>query len=438
MPFQSGKRLPGERASKIGHLEVLDNPLVQSLCKQLKDRHPDPAATGGLWSGVAIGAEPLSIVFSADGSYQVIENEMPPYCARAFIKTALLRLDQYALKQIDKETPHPFALRDILKDSAMHHATVFPLRNVEVAGKTLYHAVREIIFTSLKDDPVLESQPYETLKWLAYHKWNPAAQRQLPDFECPHCHWKNATLPYDADTGDCHNCGGKMFLTDMLGFHQEMAEESAPDTVASSYMAIHETLMLFTGIRYFWEGNRQILRNCLFIKDGPLSIRAQYSKLVPPIRTFIEHANASGCRVHIIGQEKSGTFFDHLLLIRDHAPHPACFIPNDAYIKEQIQNRPNQGAPYGLDTNYGAKVFLKLNPYHSMVINVPTGQHRPNPTAADLIGFDRILATLPTILSNRYEGALMPVEMANGVASLSTYPSARILKMFAERPDVHS
>lgn len=433
MPFQAGRRLPGERASKIGHLDVLDNPLVQNLCKQLKDRQLDPAATSNLWSTLTVRGEPLSIIFSADGSYQVIENEMPPYCARAFVKTALLRLDQYALQRIDKETPHPFALRDILKDSAMHHATVFPLRNVEVIGKTLYDAIREIIFTSLKDDILLESQPYETLKWLSYHKWNPAARRQLPEFQCPHCQYPKATLPYDADSGTCARCGKIMLLTDMLGFHQEMSVDAAPDTIASSYMAIHETLMLFTGIRYFWENNRNILRNCLFIKDGPLSIRAQYSKLVSPIRAFIEHANVSGCPVYILGQEKSGTFYDHLTLIRNHAPYPACVIPDDNYIKQQIQNRPNQGAPYGLDTNYGAKVFLKLNPYHSMVINIPTGPHRPNPTTADLIGFDRILATLPTILSSRYEGALMPVEMANGVASLSTYPSAKILKMFAER-----
>lgn len=67
-----------------------------------------------------------------------------------------------------------------------------------------------------------------------------------------------------------------------------------------------------------------------------------------------------------------------------------------------------------------------------MVLNIPTGQFHPNPTTADLVGFDRIVATLPKILSNRYEGALMPVELANGVASLSTYPSARILKIFSE------
>jgi len=67
-----------------------------------------------------------------------------------------------------------------------------------------------------------------------------------------------------------------------------------------------------------------------------------------------------------------------------------------------------------------------------MVLNVPTGQFEPNPSLSNLVGFDRILATLPKILSNRYEGALMPVELANGVASLSTYPSARILKIFSE------
>jgi hypothetical protein len=70
-----------------------------------------------------------------------------------------------------------------------------------------------------------------------------------------------------------------------------------------------------------------------------------------------------------------------------------------------------------------------------MVLNVPIGLHQPDPTFADLIGFDRILSTLPSLLSNRYEGALMPVEMANGVASLSIYFSAKILKMFAERPN---
>jgi hypothetical protein len=432
MPFQPGKRLPGERASKIGHLEVLKNPLVNSLCEKLKDEKGDDKETASQWTIVSSSGKPLSLVFAVDGSLQYIVNEQPPYNARAFVKTALLRLDQHALSQVDKDSPHPFVLRDILKESAMYHATVIPLRHVKYEDMTLYDAVRHIVFRSLHEDSLLENQPYEAFKWLIYQKWDAGHNRSIPDFKCPHCD-DNATLPFDADTGNCSKCGKELFVTDMLGFHQEMAEDAAPDTVASSYMAIHETLMLFAGVRYYWEKNRELLSDCLFIKDGPLSIRAQYSKLVAPIRNFLSFALKSGTPVHIIGQEKTGTFVDHLNILRDHAPFPSYFIPNDAYIKERIQHRPDQGAAYGKDTNYGAKVFLKLNAYHSMVLNVPTGQHVPNPTISDLIEFDRIVATLPGLLSNRYEGALMPIELANGVASLSTYPSARILKMFANK-----
>jgi len=197
-------------------------------------------------------------------------------------------------------------------------------------------------------------------------------------------------------------------------------------------MAIHETLLLFTGIRYFWEHNKAALSQCLFVKDGPLSIRAQYSKLVAPIRRFLSHAKDTNCPVHIIGQEKSGTFFDHLQLIGRGAPLEHLCVPGDLYIKEEIQHRPSTGAVYGKDTNYGAKVFVKLNQYHQMVLNIPTAEHKANPTSSELIGVERIFATIPKILSNRHEGALLPIELAHGVASLSTYPSAHILKIFAE------
>ena len=85
--------------------------------------------------------------------------------------------------------------------------------------------------------------------------------------------------------------------------------------------------------------------------------------------------------------------------------------------------------------NYGAKVFIKYNDYHKMVINIPTGESGEfveNPSISNLIGIDNIIATLPKILSNRYEGALLPIELANGIASLSTYPSAKALELFAE------
>jgi hypothetical protein len=430
MPYQGGERLPPERASKLGHLDVLKSELVQKLCKSFEDKETTSLPSMVAWETLPVGSERLAIVFGVDGSIQTIQSSVPPHKALAFVKTALLRLDEYALAQVNKHTPHPLALRDILADSALYHATVFPLRNVQIPGFNTYHAIRQIIYESVCDAS-LNREPLETLKWIAYEKWD-GNKKRLPLFECPHCEENIASLAYDSEEGPCPKCHEKLYVTDMLGFHQEMAQDAAPDSVANAYMAIHETLLLFSAVRYFWEHSKGTLTNCLFVKDGPLSIRAQYSKLVAPIRRFLSLAAKQGYPVHIIGQEKTGRFADHLGTIGESAPAGAYFIPGDAYIKEQIQHRPIHGAPYGKDTNYGAKVLVKLNAHHQMVLNIPTGDHKPDPKFGDLIGAGRIFATIPSILSNRYEGGLLPVELANGLASLSTYPSARILEIFAD------
>ena len=424
--------MPGERASRLGHLEVLKSGLVKRYRDDFLDAAPSCASCAHLWQPFSVTSNPLQIVFGVDGSLQIIRSETPAYATHAFIKTALLRMDQYALNSIDKDSPHPFALRDILAENALYHATVFPLRHVFRKGMSLYDAVRRRIFDSVIEDSNSElfQQVMETLKWLCYEKWD-GKEKQLPLFECPHCENTVATLPYNSEEGRCPKCGGELFLTDMLGFHQVMAPDSAPDEVARDYMTIHEVLLLFTGIRYYWEKNKEILSKCLFVKDGPLSIRAQYSKLVAPIRRFLAYARDQGCPVYIIGQEKTGRFYEHLELIGKEAPVGHIFVPNNKYIKEEVQHRPNRGAPYGKDTNYGVKVFIRFNHYHQMILNIPTGEFVENPQLSNLIGADRIFATLPTILSNRFEGALLPIELANGIASLSTYPSAQILKIFA-------
>jgi hypothetical protein len=63
-------------------------------------------------------------------------------------------------------------------------------------------------------------------------------------------------------------------------------------------------------------------------------------------------------------------------------------------------------------------------------LTIPTGRFIENPTQDNLIGIKNVLATLPTILSSQYENGLLPVKLAHGIASLSTYSSARILGMF--------
>jgi hypothetical protein len=318
-----------------------------------------------------------------------------------------------------------------MSDSAMYHATVLPLKGVSIQGQSNYHAVRRIIFDSMRDRS-LNAEPYKTLKWLAYEKWT-SEQKSSPAFGCPHCEEEVSGLPFDQDEGVCDHCGGHLYLTDMIGFHLEMSEEAAPESVATAYMLIHETLLLFTGIRFFWDaGKYAVLGNALFIKDGPLFLKGQYSKLVIPIRNFFEFAKQKNISVYVVGQEKTGTFVDHLEIIARNAPKGSLFAPSNEYIRKEIQHRPERSEPYGSRTNYGNKVFVKFDEYQYLVLSIPTGQYTDTSSPDVFFGLNRILTSLPPILSYRHECALVPVELANGVASLSSYPSAAILKVFAD------
>lgn len=249
-------------------------------------------------------------------------------------------------------------------------------------------------------------------------------------------------MPADTDEGLCPQCNGIVFLSDMLGFHLDMDEDSAPDSVASTYMLIMELLMLFTAIRVFWNhGDKSLVSDTLFIKDGPLNLRSQYSKLVPCLRELLQLAKDNKRPIHVIGQEKTGAFHDHLAsIVQFPPPHSrddqaSYSVLSHNYVRREVYRSPDLKNPYGGRTNWGEKLYVKFDPGTYMVLNVPTGDYNDDgsfPLADDLIGLDRILATLPSLISHKHEGALFPVELANGIASLSNYPSARILQNFME------
>lgn len=444
MPYQSSGRLPGESASKLGHLTVTKSDWVKSLISDFESTLQSSSDHSGTqWNEFErLSADPLKSVWATDGSFVSIEAGGQPPKEVSFVKTALLTVDKSRLDAVDKEHPHPLLLQDIMTDSAVFHATVFPLKNVRTPLGSNYDAIRHIVKDSMKIDQ--NGAFFETLKWIVYKKWS-NEKCSSPAFKCPCCGEEVKTgFPFDTDEMNCPlpDCGKKIFLTDMIGFHLDMDEDSAPDSVVSSYMLIMEHLMLFTAVRLLWNhSDKNILSHTLFIKDGPLTLRSQYSKLVPPIRSFLEFAKNGGRPVHIIGQEKSGAFFDHLSSIarfpkpHTHAENLSYSVLTHDYVRREVYRSPDLTNPYGSRTNWGEKVYVKLDPATHFVLSIPTGEYDPSgefPLSHNLIGLDRILATLPSLVSRKFEGALFPVELANGIASMSSYPSATILQRFAE------
>jgi len=443
MPYAQGNRLPGETASKLGHLTVIESPWVKSLVEDFESPvAPDGDPSRTPWVEFdPTGVQPLRGIWAVDGSFVAVRSEQKPPKEVAFVKTALLMLDKTKLDAIDKDLPHPLLLRDALKDTGVQHATVFPLKNVRTSMGTNYHAVRNIVRDSMQVDQ--SGAFYDTLKWLCYKKWDSNLTASSPGFQCPHCREDIAQgLPHDAEASDCPHCKKEVFLSDIWGFHLDMDEDSAPESLASSYMLVMEHLMLFTAVRLMWHHtDRALVSDTLFIKDGPLTLRSQYSKLVPNVRSFLQHASDLGRPVHIIGQEKSGVFFDHLASIVRFAPPHARgdllrYAPlSHEFVRREVYRSPDLSNPYGLRTNWGEKMYVKVDPGAYMVLNVPTGRYlsgNDRPAGQDLIGLPRILATLPSLVGHKFEGALYPVELANGIASMSSYPSAAILQRFLE------
>lgn len=147
--------------------------------------------------------------------------------------------------------------------------------------------------------------------------------------------------------------------------------------------------------------------------------------------------------MHVVGQEKSGAFFDHLASVVQFAPpqergqKPWYAALSHDYVRREVYRSPDLSNPYGMRTNWGEKLFVKFDPGTYMVLNVPTGHYDSAgtfPSAGHLIGLPRILVTLPSLISHKFEGALFPVELANGIASMSSYPSGKILQRFIEDP----
>ena len=448
MPYGSTGRLATERASKLGLLDLTGSPWLRDLIESFDHDPPPPEAaeTSGWWP--VPKAEPLGSVWAVDGSLAVVRNDargsQRPPREVAFVKVALLHLDAKDVRALDPDAPHPLALQDLLRDAAIFLPAAFPLRHVRTGRGNNLDAVRNLAHEALTHH--FDGRLLDTLGWLAWRTWHPDGPTASPAFECPHGDHEVPGFPPDIKAMPCPTCGGPLLLTDLVGLHLDMDDDEAPAAVAKAYMLVAEHLMLFTPVRLLWDrADPTAVGRPLFLRDGPLTLKGQYSKLVGPIRDFLQHAKDAGRPIHMAGQEKTGAFVDHLAAVAPDVPPadpggPAHYkVLTHGRVRREVQRRGGDPSDYGFRVNWGEKLLLKLppHPHTRLVLSVPPGRYvreEDAPAEADLIGLGRVLATVATLVSRRHEGGLYPIELAHGVASLSSYPSAKVLERLLDGP----
>lgn len=419
---------PTELANKVGHVRLIQDPMIRRIVEAFQDTRESPVGAAPPPSGrlELLATTPLRQVVTIDGGHQAIPNIARPERQIGFVQVAVQLVSMDTIEHLRQ---HPMAdPRDVQRDlnRLTHHIfAAVPVCGLHLEGMTLQRSLREAIHRFLEHYDL-----YQALSYLVYRDWEAVAQ-ETAAMDCLACATRFA-LPRRAIHFRCPHCVHEHHLSDYLGLTDSDAEDRSTLETVSSLRSVLEVLAMFSIIVRFRD-QEAILSRTLFLLDGPLLLRAQLSRLVEPIRSFLAFLRDRRTAACIVGVEKSGelrafadAYSSHLTHIGDY------FIPDTRFLVEEVNGHAFDGSTYRNRVNYGAKVLVRLGPNHVIVANVPTGEYRHVPSTDHLMGFSESMRLLAQLVSYRYTNALIPIVLANTSASIANQPSGSILGQFVD------
>jgi hypothetical protein len=403
--------------------------MIQRMIECFEDHRPLPdgilpAPTGNIDEQ---GRSPIRQIITVDGGHQAVPNIARPERQVGFVQIAAQLLQFDTIEQL---RAHPMAdpreVRAMVGRYTHHTLAAIPLCGIHMPGLTVRQSLRETIHRYLA-----HYQLYEALSYLVYWSWK-SEMPVAPSMDCLRC-GEAFELPRHALQFQCPRCAEEHHLSDYLGMVDQDADDRSTAETVSNLRSILEALVLFSFIVRFRE-RPVIMAQTLFLLDGPLTLRAQLSRLVEPIRALIADQRDNGAAIYLLGVEKTGTlraFADSCMSTLQHVGD--YFIPSTRYLLEQVYGRTFDERTYRNRVNYGAKVIARVARDHLLALNVPTGDYLLAPTVTNLIGFADMIRSMSRLVSYSHDNALIPVVLANAEASISNQPSGPLLAQFVDR-----
>jgi hypothetical protein len=446
--YGSRGRKPFERASKISHAEIINNPVVKSFLEDCTVPH---AAEAGVVESLATPVpaavhDRISTVVAIDGGYtEVPIRDDFPAASITFFTFGPLLFKLEDLRQLDSETF--IAPEDLARLKKIERYTlVLPTRNISRKTKSMRLSVRETLHeffgAAVGQDPPL----VDALRWLLFRGWETGGGATWNLARCPNplCSATNIELSEATPSvTSCVSCGGPIFIIDALRLHERVEEEQGAGGIQSYVMTSLEQIVLVQLIRALWEVSPKVLREVVFIKDGPLAFFGMTSPLSAPMRELAafmmdrpDPTGGSGertCLLNVVGLEKSGAFVEHAMQIEDRLPkNSALILTNDYIYRYIVPGDPSSTDPYGKNTYWGGKLIYKASDANVYVATVPTGDFKSTPSFRDFANLEEVCSVVGNLRCSMYDNALIPIALANKLVSLSDFPSARILENFAK------
>jgi hypothetical protein len=375
----------------------------------------------------------LDYILTVDGGQALIPNELRRDKRMAFIKVgamALRRADLEALRVHPVIDPRDLAA--MFEGMTWFASAALPLAGIALPGDTVKGTIRKTV------DAVLEyTQLYEILRYLVSREWDPAYEMDparnpdAPHMACREC-GEVVYLPKGHINFTCPVCRAAHRLADYLGIGEDSPEEWSREEAAMALRNSLETLTLFHFMVRTWHRTPALLGKVLFLKDGPLLLRAQLSRLVEPIRAVVAQIHHQGHPLHMVGIEKNGELVEHIQEIRQHLPDVGdYFLPSVRYLHEEIGGRVFNARTFRDRVRYGAKLVIRIGPNHVIPMDVPTIGAVLEPQIDDLLGVVDSARLLASVRSCAHDNALIPIKLINSFSSISERPSGDILRAFA-------
>jgi len=434
---QDKGRKPFERASKIAHAEILNNPEVQAFVSGCTlPSAPENRQLENLQKPIPETEFRVRSVIAVDGGMTeaAVRKEFPS-ASIAFMTFGPLLLDLKDLRELDRR---PFiGPEDMARlKNLTRYSLPLPAKGVRAAGAaTFSQGVRRTIHEFLTHK---SKELGDSLAWLLFRQWQSESQSMTWSIpRCPSASCSARDIQFTADGPreiTCSQCGGPVYLADAMRLYERIDDDQGAGGIMTYLLTTLEQLVLVHIIRTILKVKPSLLREILLIKDGPLAFFGVVAPLRKPMQelmAYLSDRDNGKPLICLIGLEKSGAFVEHASLIEPMLkPDHVLMLSND-YIYKYIQPGDLSGDAFGHNTYYGAKAIFKSSRGDVYVATVPTQSPKPRPTIDDLFNGPEVLRVTAELRCSMYDHALIPVVLANRLVSLADVPSSEILARFA-------
>lgn len=438
---QAGRR-PNEYASKSSHTNIIwDQDIKEFLDKCSLPSGSDEIVLReeNLIADVNYDLKsPISLFITIDGGYtEVFIRREFPSCVLNFFQFGALIFELKDLKTLsNKPFIDPEDIERLKKIERLKF--VLPTKNISYKDESLTNSVRNTFyefFTENKENFI------ETLKWFLYREYD--SKKEIASYtlsSCPNPKCNNKRIELNKrDMSEnylfcCDDCGEKIYLTDVFRLHEVIDDEFGAGGILAYVTNLLEHILLIHYIRTILRIKPSLLKETLFIKDGPLAFFSVTANMHKPMRDLSNYL-LEKYDLNLVGVEKSGSFVEHAAQIGNKMESGTLLLINNNYIyKYIIPGKADPDNPYARTSYYGGKLIFKSRDERLYVVTIPVENESVvlDPKKENFKNLDSILQNLEQLKCDMYDNSLFPVALANKLVSLSAHPSSVILEKFAK------